>query len=261
MAFNAANFTRVSLAYNTGAFQTDAGLINGPAIYTYRSASDTVAQISAANYFASVVYQMSIYDYIFLTGSDGNLLVYVDAIDKEAGTISVASFSTAGSVGTGNIIDGAVTTAKLAANAVTSAKTAANLIQYAAVPLTAANLLAMYATPVLVLAAGGANTLHVVERAVLAMTYGTTQFAAGGVIGLQYGNTANLAGELATATVAAASITGAASTSEMLQGALATGAFTATVNQGLYISNQTAAFTTGDSTAVLHLWYRTIATA
>lgn len=268
MAFNAANFSRVSLAYNTGAITTDSGVLNGPAMYTYRSTTDNVAAIAGANYFADVVYQLSVKDYIFITGSDANNILVVDTIDRDAGTITTVSFTTAGVVGTANIQDGAVTTTKIADgdvttaklddDAVTSAKLDPQVLQYAVVNLSAANILAMYGAPVQVLAAGGANTLHLVEHAVLMMDYNSIAYAAGGVIGLQYGNTANLAGELATATIPAANIQGAADTADMVAGALTSGALTAVENQGLFISNQTAAFTTGNSPFQLHLWYRTI---
>jgi len=36
--------------------------------------------------------------------------------------------------------------------------------------------------------------------------------------------------------------------------------FTTTVNKGLYLSNITGAFTTGNSAMVAHIWYRIIPT-
>lgn len=135
------------------------------------------------------------------------------------------------------------------------------LLQYATVDITAAQFNGMYAAPKLLLAAPGANNLYVVERAVLAMTYGSAAYASGGVVALQYDSTVNGAGVPATATVAAAAFQATASTSFMLQGALSAAAFTTTVNKGLYLSNQTGAFTTGDSPFVAHIWYRQILTA
>ena len=149
----------------------------------------------------------------------------------------------------------------LANNAVTSAKTAKNLLQYVAVPLTAAQFKALYDTPIQLVAAGGANTLIVVERAVLAMTFVSAQYTAGGAVALQYDSTVHGAGVLASATIAAATINAdAASASNMMQGVLADGPFSTTVNKGLYISNDTADFATGDSTFVVHAWYRIIPT-
>lgn len=132
---------------------------------------------------------------------------------------------------------------------------------YAKVAITAAQFNGMYAAPKLLVAAPGANRLYVVDKAVLAMTYGSAAYAAGGVVALQYDSTVHGAGVLASATVAAASFQATASTSFAFAGALAAAPFSTTVNKALYLSNQTAAFTTGDSPFVAHIWYRAIATA
>jgi hypothetical protein len=149
----------------------------------------------------------------------------------------------------------------IGANKVLSSMVSPLLLKYVAVPITAAEFNGMYAAPKLLLAAGGANTLHVVEQMALAMTYGAAQFAAGGVVAAQYDSTVHGAGVLATATEAAADFTGAAaSTTFRSLGSTAVAPFTTTVNKGIYLSNATAAFTTGDSTFVAHMWYRTIPT-
>lgn len=133
---------------------------------------------------------------------------------------------------------------------------------YLSVAITAAQFNGMYTTPKLLLAAQGANTLIVVDKAYLELTFNSAQYASGGVVALQYDSTVHGAGVAATDTVAAASFTGAAdSTSYLLEGALSAALFNTTVNKGLYLSNQTAAFTTGDSDMVLHLFYRVIPTA
>lgn len=159
------------------------------------------------------------------------------------------------------IASGALT---LAANAVTSAKTSKLLVQYAAVPVTAAEWKAMYATPKVLIAAGGANTMVVVERAVLAMTFVSAAYAAGGVVGLQYDSTAHGAGVAATNTEAAADFFAAASTAFQFNGVsgntVAISPFSTTVNKGIYLSCLTQDFTTGDGTWVMHLWYKIIPT-
>ena len=155
----------------------------------------------------------------------------------------------------------AVTTGKLAANAVTSAKLALNTIQYAAIPITAAQFKAAYGAPFVLVAAGGANTLHVVDQAVLEMTFVSAQYTAGGATLIQYDSTVHGAGIAASTTLAAATINAdAASACNMMQGALADGALASIANKALYLSNSTAAFATGDSTFILHLWYHTVAT-
>lgn len=146
-------------------------------------------------------------------------------------------------------------------NVVDSGKLALNTVQYAKVSLSAANFLGMYAAPVVLVAAGGANTLHVVERIAFEVDYGGAQFAAGGAVAVQYDNTANGLGAPATATTAAAvfnafvadGVVGAA-------GSLSSATAAATVNKGLFLSNQTSAFTTGTSTVDVHIWYSTVTT-
>ncbi len=145
--------------------------------------------------------------------------------------------------------------------AITSAKTAPTLMQYAEVDLTAAQFNGMYAAPVVLVAAPGANKMIVVDKVVLNMTFVSAQYAAGGVVAAQYDSTIHGAGSAASATIAAATVNGfAASTGIMVDGALASVAFTASVNKGIYLSNQTGAFTTGDGTWKIQIWYRTVAT-
>lgn len=140
-----------------------------------------------------------------------------------------------------------------------------DVISYSTATLTAAQFNGMYAAPVLLVAAPGANKLLVVERMALVMTYGGANFAAGGVVAAQYDSTVHGAGVLATNTEAAADFFAAASTTFAFNGnagnTVGIMPFTTTVNKGLYLSNQTGAFTTGDSTFVAHVWYKIIPTA
>lgn len=262
MAFNADRFTRQTLAFNSGlVVLEDSSNENGPALFTYASASDNLATVEAANYFAPVVYDLSVGDVLIVNASDGSNMEVVSAVNRSAGTITISTFTPAGSVGTSNIINLAVTTGKIAANAVTSAKLATNIVQYATVALTAAQFNGMYATPVQLVAAGGANTLLVLDKLDLLMTYRAAAFAAGGVAAVQYDSTANGAGVLASTTWAAAAFQAAASTGfPFLQSSSVPQTFSTCVNKGLYISNLTGAFTTGDSTFVAHVWYKIIAT-
>lgn len=142
-----------------------------------------------------------------------------------------------------------------------SAGIAPSVLLYSTVAITAAEFNGMYAAPKLLVEAPGANLLHVLERAVLAQTYGSAAFANGGNAAVQYDDTANGAGTLASAAVTAADFQATESTSYMFQGVLDAGTFATTVNTGLYLSNLFGAFDTGDSDFVMHLWYRTIETA
>jgi hypothetical protein len=150
----------------------------------------------------------------------------------------------------------------IANNAVTSAKTAATLVQYAEVDMSASDWNGMYGAPKQLVAAPGANKVIVVDAIVLDMTFVSAQYAAGGVVAAQYDSTVHGAGSAASATIAAATINGyAANTGIMVAGAMSSVAFSAMVNKGLYLSNQTGAFTTGDGTWKIHVWYRVIPTA
>lgn len=133
-----------------------------------------------------------------------------------------------------------------------------NILLVASVAITAAEFNGMYAAPKELIAAPGANKLIVVDRMELIMTYGAANYAAGGVVAAQYDSTINGAGVKATNTEAAADFQAAASTTFMFNGAVALAPFSTSVNKGLFLSNQTAAFTTGDSDFVAKVHYRII---
>jgi hypothetical protein len=148
----------------------------------------------------------------------------------------------------------------IGANKVLSSMISPLIRKYVAVPITAAEFNGMYAAPKLLLAAGGANTLQVLDQLQLVMTYGSANYAAGGVAAVQYDSTANGAGVIASTTLSAATFQAAASSTFTMNPGVVVLPFTTTVNKGLYLSNITGAFTTGDSAMVAHLWYRTIPT-
>lgn len=133
-------------------------------------------------------------------------------------------------------------------------------LQYAAVAISAAEFNGMYAAPKLLVAAGGANTLIVLDKVDLLMTYVSANYAAGGVAAVQYDSTANGAGVIASTTLSAATFQAAASTGFMFNTGVVPQTFSTCVNKGLYLSNITGAFTTGDSTFVAHIWYKIIPT-
>jgi hypothetical protein len=123
MAFNDQRFTRHTLAFNSGRVTVDGpAFTNGPAIFSYASATDAIATVTAANYFASAVYDLAVGDIIIIEASDANGMYYVDAVNQTAGTVTVVSFGPVGSVGTANLQNGAVTAIKLANDAVETAK-------------------------------------------------------------------------------------------------------------------------------------------
>lgn len=131
----------------------------------------------------------------------------------------------------------------------------------ASVAISAANFNGMYAAPKLLVAAPGANKLLVLDSLSLVMTYGSANYAAGGVAAVQYDSTANGAGVIASTTLAAATFFAAASTTFQFNRGVVPAPFTTTVNKGLYLSNITQAFTTGDSPMVANIQYHVVATA
>jgi len=113
--------------------------------------------------------------------------------------------------------------------------------------LTAVQFIAGYAAPIVVLPAPGANFMYTNVRMAVRLVYGTAQFAVGGATGLQYGVTANLGGTLVTATTAGAAIAALTANSawSVVAATVAPVALATAVNAGIYLSNNTAAFTTG----------------
>lgn len=292
MAFDIRRFTRVSLADNTGALVLqDSTVVNGPALFTYQSATDTIAQISAANYFnpEGAIYDLHVGDIIIAEGSDASNMLIVATVDTSTSpkTITTESFTDAGSVGTANIQNNAVTYAKIQeasastlignptggatevseitlGNALgfssTTLRVLPTVINYAAVAISASDFNGMYATPKLLVAAGGANTQLILDKCVLAMTYNSAAYAAGGTAAIQWDSTANGAGVIASTTLANTTFQGTVSASFFMNGGVVSAPWSTTVNKGLYLSNISAAYTTGDSAMVAHVWYKVIPT-
>jgi hypothetical protein len=119
--------------------------------------------------------------------------------------------------------------------------------------VTSAQLLAAYATPLQIIPAAGAHTWIVLMTPIACeFDFVTTQYAAGGALGLQYGNTAHLAGTAASSTIAAATINGFAANNGFTLNSAATGTMASMVNEGIFLSNATGSFTTGDGTLTVN---------
>lgn len=131
-------------------------------------------------------------------------------------------------------------------------------VQHKTVALTAANLIAMYTTPVAILPAPGAGKSILVTKLGFTITRTSTAFTGGGAVIFQYGATANGGGTQALdSTMATTVITGAAgATVTARNGAVISDLAAATIqNAGLYISNATAVFAAGTGTATVDVWY------
>jgi hypothetical protein len=130
------------------------------------------------------------------------------------------------------------------------------IVNNVSVTVTSAQLLAMSATPVLIIPAQGAHTWIVAQTPIaFEYDYGTAAYAAGGAIGLEYGNTALLAGTAASSTLAAATFNGFVANNGFTLNSAATGTMASMVNLGIYLSNATAAFTTGNGTLTVDINY------
>lgn len=127
------------------------------------------------------------------------------------------------------------------------------------VALSAANLIAMYATPVVVVPAVTAKAI-IVDSVDFVITRTSTAFTGGGVVAVQYDSTANGAGTATTATIAASVVTGAAGTTytARIPVVLSDVASASIAGIGLYISNQTAAFAAGTGTASVKVRYHLV---
>lgn len=165
----------------------------------------------------------------------------------------------------GSLVSGNTVAASGTAGLMVDTGTPTNALRYASVAVTSAEFKGAYAAPKLLIAAPGANQMIVVDQMQMVMTYGSANYANGGVVFAQYDSTANGAGVKATLTEAAADFFAAASTTFAFSGTQGNtvGAlpFSTTVNKGLYLSNATGAFDTGDSAFVVKIFYRIIATA
>lgn len=125
-----------------------------------------------------------------------------------------------------------------------------NTIQVITVSLTAANIIAMFTTPITVIA-GVAGQVPVIEESAWSFTYGGTQFTGGGTLKLAEetsGTTLMLGPSAAFITAAANSV----------QTRLPSDGITRTSGKGIQISNNTAAFATGNGTMKLFIAYRMV---
>jgi hypothetical protein len=201
--------------------------------------------------------------YVNISGSNINLVSALTALGTAAAkNVTDNTKSLVASVSGSFVIDNFTWALDTSGTIGDSGYNVNNIQQYASVAITAAEFNGMYAAPKLLIAAPGANMQIIVDQMELVMTFVSAQYAAGGVVAAQYDSTVHGAGVLATATEAAADFTGAAaSTTFRSFGSTAVAPFTTTVNKGIYLSNASGAFTTGDSTFVAKIHYRIVATA
>ena len=124
----------------------------------------------------------------------------------------------------------------------------------ATVNLTAAQIIAMNATPVALIAAPGSGAAIIVDNITFKMVTTATAFTGGGAVEFRY---TNGSGTKVTADVAAAVVTAGAGTSfTNVRGIEAS--LTATANAAIVVTNATAAFAAGTGTAVVTIDYHVV---
>lgn len=128
-------------------------------------------------------------------------------------------------------------------------------VQRLVLTLTNAQVLALFATPLQLLPAPGTGLFYDVLKAVVVNENTGTAYAGGGAITVGYGTTAStnaLASTIAATFLTSGTAAQAIAESGVLNTVLAG---TAILNQPLYITNATAAFTTGTGTVRVILEY------
>jgi hypothetical protein len=217
--------------------------------FTYDATTDAFVSLAANGGLSNTLPSGDIF-----VGNGSNIATAVTMSGD--GTLSNAGVLTIGS--------GAITGSKIAANTVDFANLALDVTATATVSLTAAQIAGMYATPVQLVAAPGAGKLIVIDSILWDIAFDTTQYTGGGVIAAQYGNAPDGAGPAASGTLAAASLNAVAANAFLSNGGIA-GALnvskTASLNTAVYLSNATAAFATGNSTATLYVRYHVVTPA
>lgn len=171
------------------------------------------------------------------------------------GTITHTQISgSAGILGSQLSGSAGITGAQLATNTVESSQLGLDTLQHVTVPLTSAQILGMYATPVqLVAAPSGATQNIVVEKVLFTMTATSTAYTGGTNVVFQIGNTAEGGGTATTTTISHTVVdAGSAGTTYTVVPMVG---YTGTPQTGLYISVTGSTFATGTGTAVVDVWY------
>ncbi len=272
-----------TLGYQNGIYQcTTAGATGVAAVLTRRGDLQCMEQIRAGHYvFVSagtvnagssftIIEPLPLAMGVPAVSGANNLVFGSIAVASGIGTAagkaaSDATQSTLASTAGSGFTVGNFTSALDAAGTIgDSGFNTANVFQIASVAITAAQFNGMYAAPKLLIAAPGANKMIVVHKMDLIMTYVSAAYASGGIVAAQYDSTVHGGGTLATNSEAAADFFATASTVFQFEAISGNTAgilpFSSTVNKGLYLSNPTGAFTTGDSTWVAKVYYSVIAT-
>ncbi len=224
MALTVQNWARASVSANEPIVTLTGGTKVGCfRQYNYYTA-DAQATVAASGYFNGGVTGGGV-SYDIVTGD------YVNVYSTSNDTLVIYKLTNTSGVVTSEIYSGGI---------------------QASTTMTAVQFDAMNVTPFQILPAPGAGFAYQFLGGMLSLVYGGTQFANGGVIGFQYGNTAQLAGVECSGTFVAA--TWAALTASTIVTLLPVAVNSATANianLGIFISNETAPFINGTNATVI----------
>lgn len=276
----------VTPAYVAGSFQTFNYYADVVA-----TGSDTQGDIGTDGYFDLVRNDLQVGDIIFAYSADdvSTVTYVVAAINAQSPYVVTEAFNLgAGEVVTADFANSAVTYAKI--QDVTAQRLLGNptgapvapeeislgngllftdpfliiptdLTIHASGTISAAEWNDMYNTPVQIADAPAPGSMIAVDRVTLRQIYGGAQYTGGGTVVIGYDDVPTGLGEQATAnSISAATITNIAATSALSRvGFTSTPIFVANaIGVGIWISNQTAVFATGNGNWEYNIWYRII---
>lgn len=119
--------------------------------------------------------------------------------------------------------------------------------------LSSANILGMFATPIEVIPAPGANKLIILESCVFKLTYNSVQYTGGGTVALRQGSNGN---NLILSVITNTFVNGSVDTINQ-SNATSSGVSRAS-NDNIVITNTIGAFMNGNSTATLYIRYHIV---
>jgi hypothetical protein len=127
-----------------------------------------------------------------------------------------------------------------------------NQLYYAAFTLNSGQITGMFASPVLLIPAPGANKLIQIRNVIMTLNYGGTPYSGGGATALYYDNAHT---QTASTTISAANVNSSSSTVINSLGVLTVISGSNSINKPIYLSNTIGAFTSGNSNVTFEIFY------
>lgn len=99
MTFNPNGWGVISSTGVSPAQTLQSGAVSGaPGIFTYQSATDSLATIATANYFASLAHTLAVNDFIYVVGSNGTQNYQVSSVTLDPQAVSISAIVVPGYV-------------------------------------------------------------------------------------------------------------------------------------------------------------------